>query len=376
MRLFRPTYKGKDGKNKKVKKWWIEIRDHLQTVRRFAGFTDKEQTRLLGKQIERLVNYRVAGEQPDAQLSRWLEQISNKLRDRFVDIGLLDTSRAAAGKPLSKHLEDFKQSLLAKASSENAEQIIARVSRIFAVCKFRTWMEISADKIERCLADLRSSGEISTTTSNYYLKSTKQFCKWMIQNRRASESPVEHLRALRVLDAQERRALEPDELRRLLEAAEAGPTRFKMTGHQRAVLYRLAVETGLRRKELRSLTISSFDFQNHTVTIGAAFSKNKGKSTIPLKSDTVAMVKQFTANKLPTAKVFGKITNRTSDMVRADLDDAGIPSVDDAGREICFHSLRHTTATFLADSGVHPKVAQAIMRHGDINLTMSRYTHV
>ena len=27
-------------------------------------------------------------------------------------------------------------------------------------------------------------------------------------------------------------------------------------------------------------------------------------------------------------------------------------------------------------SGVHPKVAQSLMRHSDINLTMSRYTHV
>lgn len=26
--------------------------------------------------------------------------------------------------------------------------------------------------------------------------------------------------------------------------------------------------------------------------------------------------------------------------------------------------------------GVHPKVIQSIMRHGDINLTMSRYTHL
>ena len=30
----------------------------------------------------------------------------------------------------------------------------------------------------------------------------------------------------------------------------------------------------------------------------------------------------------------------------------------------------------LAASGVHPKVAQSIMRHSDINLTMSRYSHV
>ena len=49
---------------------------------------------------------------------------------------------------------------------------------------------------------------------------------------------------------------------------------------------------------------------------------------------------------------------------------------DSTGRYADFHSLRHTTGTLLAMSGVHPKVIQSIMRHSDINLTMSRYTHI
>ena len=58
------------------------------------------------------------------------------------------------------------------------------------------------------------------------------------------------------------------------------------------------------------------------------------------------------------------------------LGDAGIADKDDSGRIVDFHSLRHTTGTLLAAAGTHPKVAQAIMRHSGINLTMSRYTHV
>jgi hypothetical protein len=49
--------------------------------------------------------------------------------------------------------------------------------------------------------------------------------------------------------------------------------------------------------------------------------------------------------------------------------------LDDAERYADFHSLRHTTGSLLAASGVHPKVAQSLMRHSDINLTMSKYTH-
>jgi len=49
---------------------------------------------------------------------------------------------------------------------------------------------------------------------------------------------------------------------------------------------------------------------------------------------------------------------------------------DAAGRFLDFHSLRHTTGSLLAAAGVHPKVAQTVMRHSTIDLTMSRYTHV
>jgi integrase len=52
----------------------------------------------------------------------------------------------------------------------------------------------------------------------------------------------------------------------------------------------------------------------------------------------------------------------------------GIDWQDDEG-VLDFHSLRHSTAGLLATSGVRPKTAQDLMRHSDINLTMSRYTH-
>ena len=72
-----------------------------------------------------------------------------------------------------------------------------------------------------------------------------------------------------------RRALEIDELRRLLEVTKNGPTRFGMTGYERYLLYRLAAETGLRANELRSLKVCSFDFDKLTVSAAGAYTKNK-----------------------------------------------------------------------------------------------------
>ena len=41
-----------------------------------------------------------------------------------------------------------------------------------------------------------------------------------------------------------------------------------------------------------------------------------------------------------------------------------------------FHNLRNAFISSLAANGVHPPTAQRMARHADINLTLSRYTHV
>ena len=63
-------------------------------------------------------------------------------------------------------------------------------------------------------------------------------------------------------------------------------------------------------------------------------------------------------------------------MLRGDLDTAGIPYQDAAGRYFDFHAMRGQFISLLAAQGVHPKVAQALARHSTITLTMDYYTHL
>ena len=62
-----------------------------------------------------------------------------------------------------------------------------------------------------------------------------------------------------------------------------------------------------------------------------------------------------------------KILNR-------DLAAAGIPKVDERGRTVDVHALRHTFGTLLSKGGVAPRTAQEVMRHSSIDLTMKTYT--
>jgi len=62
-------------------------------------------------------------------------------------------------------------------------------------------------------------------------------------------------------------------------------------------------------------------------------------------------------------------------MIKTDLKAAGILYEID-GQFADFHSLRHSTASLLIQTGANPKVIQSLMRHTDLNLTMSNYTHI
>jgi hypothetical protein len=81
-------------------------------------------------------------------------------------------------------------------------------------------------------------------------------------------------------------------------------------------------------------------------------------------------------SKTPEAKAFSMPgPHKVVGMLRGDLAEAGIPYVDQASCYADFHAFRHTTGSFLAAVGVHPKVPQQILRHSKVDLTMSKYTH-
>ena len=349
-----------------------------------------------------LFHDKTASQQKAAQLEKDIELARAGIVDRYKD---------HRKRPLSEHLEDFEESLLAKeVTPKHAGQVSMRAKRVFEECKVVFWNDIQASAIQRTISGLRKYvrtveieningkkvktpklkdiGDISAQTYNFYLKAVKQFCRWMVQDQRANESPIEHLQTINVRADRrhDRRSFEPDEIYRLLEATASAPRRYGMNGYERALLYRLTVETGLRRDELNSLGKSSFDFEKYTVTVKAAYSKNRREATLPLRKDTAGLLRAFLADKEPHERIFN-IPDKTAKMLRADLAETeirdgdgkvtieAIPYVDEAGRYADFHALRHSTGSLLAASGVHPKVAQSILRHSDINMTMSRYTH-
>jgi len=400
MRVFKSTYRDEHGRTHQTQNWYIEFSDSRGRTRRIAAYTSKAASVELGRNLEKLASYaRATGGQVDPALQGWVSSLTPDLLKKLASIGLVKSDRVAVNKPLKEHLQDYAKALSAKGgTAKHVDGTVGRVERVFEGCGFKHWDDITASGIQAFLDKLRQptkQGEelvpgISAQTFNYYLGACKAFCRWMTKDRRAMFSPITHLEPLnvRVDRRRDRRALSEEELRKLVKAARNGEELFgrdrdgiiswRLSGIDRAMLYQLAVETGLRAGEIRSLTPLSFSLGGSlaTVTVLAAYSKHRRDDTLPLRPSTAATLGEYLMERDPMKPVF-QFPKREdlARILRVDLEAAGIPYRDAAGRVVDFHALRHTFITNLAQGGVHPKTAQALARHSTITLTMDRYSH-
>ena len=311
------------------------------------------------------------------------EMLSKLVTDaKFAQLGMVNAFKEQHKRPLAQHLEDWEKHLLRKRSRPgNARQETARARRIIDACKFLFIPDVQADRVEECIADLQEQDGFGTQTANYYLRTVKQFFRWLVRDRRTNETPLAHLEGGNADEDRrhKHRALPSVELAELLAATRISPSLFRgLNGEDRLMLYATAMGTGLRVSELASLLPSSFHLQADppVVHLQAVDAKNRKEVDQPLPPALAGALAEYLAGKPPDLPVWaGTWVEKAAKMLRADLAAAGIPYRDAEGRVADFHSLRHSYITLLSRSGVSPKLAQELARHSDIRLTMNVYTH-
>ena len=168
-------------------------------------------------------------------------------------------------------------------------------------------------------------------TRNTYRAAAVAFCNWCMETGRLTVNPFAKVpKADEDVDPRrQRRALTEDELRRLLDVARRRPLLDAMTlqrasgkakrlpsfgtevqrrlerlGQERALIYKTLVLTGLRKGELASLTVGQLDLDAAPpfLVLDAADEKNREGSTIPLRADLAADLRQWLADKAKAAQ--------------------------------------------------------------------------
>jgi integrase len=387
---YQRTFRDKHGKLKVCRTHTVDVRigDEIEEIS--TGMRDKGAAEEMGRKIQRLANLRAAGDEPNADLSRWCEGLSNKLKDKLAGLGLLTGRAAAARRRLSEHLDEYRQAIIDGAASprqkgpstlHHANTVKYRVQRILDGIGATMLSDVHPEDVGRWIAEQRAK-KMSARSAHNYLTSGKAFFAWMIRSKRATENPLACLSKPQVtpkLRKHVRRSLEIDEAMELLRVTKAGPVCCRMTGLDRYWLYRVALETALRAGELRTLTPESFhlDDDEPSVYLPGDDTKNRQDAELPLKPKTVRDIRPYLQDKTPGVAVFQMpIPATTVRLLKFDLAAAKIPYADDAGRVVDFHSLRVSAITWMAASGATVKVLQQFARHSDASLTLGTYTKV
>ena len=225
-----------------------------------------------------------------------------------VKSGLAHSAEVEMKKPIQNHVNDFEKSLKSRNNtSRYIHDTIMKVKRCVKSRQWRTPAQIKMTDVEQFLVDLREVDGCSIQTSNHYLRSIKSFSRWLHRNKRLVEDPLMTLSTLncQVDRRHDRRALTNKEFQLLIDAAESGPPIEGIVGPDRAMLYLLAAYTGLRKGELGSLTAKSFQFGDNetpaTVTIEAAYAKNRRHDVLILHPDLVKRLTAWLALKKPAS---------------------------------------------------------------------------
>jgi integrase len=343
---------------RKNEPYQIQYLDHHGKRRTAIGFTDKGLTEELAGKLETEARLRRTG---------------------MVDAGL-DRITVQRLLPIADQLAEFEESL-ADNSPQYIKLTMGQVRRTVEGCGFKTLADIDAEVIQKYLRSRRKEKSTGHRTFNQYLQAFGTFCNWCVTTKRLLTNPmlgVERLNtAVDVRHA--RRALTPEEVSKLIASARSsGISIQRFSGEQRARIYITAYLTGLRRKELGSLTTRSFDLDATppTVTVAAVSSKHRQVDVLPLHPELAAMLRKWLRGLQPGEKLFPRLGHRkTHVMVRKDLERVGIPYENEEGIADFHASGRHTYITELLRNGASLPEAKELARHSDIRTTM-RYTHI
>lgn len=264
-------------------------------------------------------------------------------------------------RPLNELLETFLGHLRSIGRTESTLKKYRNTKVLFARCGWRRIAHVTA----RSFCEWREHTHLAGKSVNDLLKNTCNFFEWMRRSRMVAESPLEFVNPVKVTPTEFRRALTTEQAQQL----------FKVSSPHRAAIYLMALRTGLRRKELQSLTVADFalDAPRPSVRVSASVTKNHKEAVLYLPDEVVPVIRSILPdNAMPFEKVFPRIPRVRT--FKKDLKRAGISFEDEGGRRLDLHALRLTFCMDAGDAcGGDLRVLQALMRHSDIRTTMRYY---
>lgn len=192
-----------------------------------------------------------------------------------------------------------------------------------------------------------------------------------------------------------REAFDMDEMNYILECCNNEDLYWHAT-------VRLAMELGMRRGEIIGLEWNQINFVTNSIRIKQSITLDKRSAdnkklkgtktdkwrTVDMSESLASLLKKLSKEKKKEMSIMSELWQGKKHFFVIS-DETGQPFRPDSIskrwrrfrmkyniRELPFHSLRHTSATWLLNKGVSPKVIQQRLGHQDIKTTLNVYSHV
>lgn len=321
------------------------------------------------------------------------EDLASRLRKILVDTDgriVDDSENLTVAEYLERWLEDSVRDNVTHRTESNYRLMVrGHIVPAFGTVKLARLTPVRLQGLYRRLQD-----EDKHATARYVHatlhRALGQALRWGIVDRNPAELVTPPLQR-----KSEVAALTRDEAERLLREA-------RESGDRLEALYVLAIHTGMRQGEMLGLRWTDIDLSGDAPSLrvarqlqrsreggGLVFTQTKTKKGryVSLGPTVVAALRRHwayqTQEKLHAGALYedqglvfaSEIGTplEASNMVRRSfkplLRRAGLP-------RIRFQDLRHTCATLLLISGVHPKFVQELLGHSSISVTLDIYSHM
>lgn len=210
----------------------------------------------------------------------------------------------------------------------------------------------------KCRKGIGRSGKTLTA----YADGLAAFCRWCVERGFLIENPLKGLRPFDKKPKTKRRAMSPDEIQKLL--ANCKP--------ERRLLYEVALCSGLRANELRSLRKKHLDAERGGLILEADWTKDRQDEFQFMPAALMERLVEIAKEKKDNEPLLTISKSHLAENLQRELEAAGIPVKTFAGK-LDFHALRTTYDSLLFESGASVKEAMSLARHKNPTLTLVTY---
>lgn len=311
----------------------------------------------------------------------WVRMRAELARLAEERAGRGDPTRAHAGTALERHRLDWLAAVRdGGATPGHLETLADRTAAVCAAAGWKTAPDMNEAGASTAVAVVAKARDWSAQTRKHAVRHLKQFGRWLVRSRRLASDPFLGLAVPRATEKRHaRRTPTDEEVGKLFGWLEGGgdvKVRCGVTGSGRALLYRVAMSTGFRAGECRSLTPASIDPKRDVIHLGATADKRRRGAEQPVPPWLAAELRAWLA---AGGQLWTHLRKeQPGRFLRRDLRLAGVeyvlPGPGGTPLYFDFHSLRRWYVGWAAHQpGISPKVLQELARHSDPRLTLSTY---